>query len=79
MDEEDISKIVLFSIIGILVFFALQAIFFLNGAKVGYLIFLGVFGYLLFFITKDYIIKKKDLESNLKIKDTDKIRINFWN
>ena len=78
MDEEDIPRIVFFAVSGILVFFVLQAMFFMNYVKVGYLLFLGVFGYLFFFITKDYLIKKRDLENDLMIKDIDKIRINFW-
>ena len=79
MDEEDISRVVFFAVIGILVFLGLQVIFFMNYAKVGYILFLGIFGYLIFFIKKEYVIRKKDLENDLMLKDTDKIRINFWN
>ncbi len=34
--------------------------------------------YIMFFVTREHIIKKREFLDSLKIKDTKQIRIDFW-
>jgi hypothetical protein len=39
---------------------------------------LCVFGYIIYFMWRDYIAKLEEVEENVRVKDTKEMRINFW-
>jgi len=79
MDEEDIShRIIFIAILAVLLFIS-QAFIFTSIFSIGSIVFSAVFCYLIFFIARNSLLHKKELEDNLKIKDRMSIKIDFWN
>ena len=79
MDEEDIShRIILIAILAVLLF-VFQVFVFTNIFSIGSIVFSVVFCYLIFFVARNSLLHKKDLKDNLKIKDSEDIKIDFWN
>ena len=78
MDEGDIwHRIILIAVLVSLIFI-FQVFVFTNIFSVGSIVFSAVFCYFIFFIARNSLFHKKDLQDNLKIKERENIRINFW-
>lgn len=78
MDADDVSyRIVLIAFLAF-VLFIFQAFVFTNFFEIGSLVFSGIFSYLIFFIARNSLLHRKEIEDNLKVKDTMDIRIDFW-
>ena len=78
MDEDDVSHRIIFIAILAVLLFVFQVFVFTNLFSIGSLVFSAVFCYLIFFVARNSLFHKKDLQNNLKIKDRMNIRINFW-
>ena len=78
MDEDGISHRIIFIAILAVLLFVFQVFVFTNIFSVGSIIFSVMFCYLMFFVARNSLLHKKDLKDNLKIKDRNDIRIDFW-
>jgi len=78
MDDEGVSHRVILLAFLALVLFIFQAFVFTNFFEIGSLVFSGIFCYLMFFIARNSFLHKREIEDNLKIKDSMDIRIDFW-
>ena len=78
MDEDDISHRIIFLALLALLFFILQSVLFTNFFQIGSLVFTAIFSYFMFFVARNSFLHKRELQNNLKVKDREDIRIDFW-
>jgi len=76
--KREISKEVFILLIVLVVLLIFLMSLFGNDFLLLIILFLSLFIYLMFFIHRENFLGKKDLKENLRIKDTKKIRIDFW-